>query len=35
MDRDNVKALFRRGKARHALGRTEEAMEDLEAANKR
>ncbi|KAG2500970.1 hypothetical protein HYH03_000792 [Edaphochlamys debaryana] len=34
MDPKNVKALFRRGKARLALGRTEEAKEDLEAARK-
>lgn len=35
MQPGNVKALFRRGKAKHALGRTEEAMEDLEAAIKK
>ena len=35
MQPDNVKALFRRGKAKHALGRTEEAMQDLEAAMKK
>jgi len=34
-DRDSVKALFRRGRARAALGQTEEAIADLEAAAKR
>ncbi|GIL72185.1 hypothetical protein Vretimale_335 [Volvox reticuliferus] len=34
IDPQNVKALFRRGRARHALGRTEEARQDLEAALK-
>lgn len=33
-DRDNAKALFRRGRARAALGQTEEAVADLEAASK-
>lgn len=31
-DPDNAKGLFRRGKARHALGHTDEALKDLEAA---
>ena len=35
MDENNVKAFFRRGKARHSLGQTEQAAEDLEAAIKR
>jgi hypothetical protein len=30
----NVKALFRRACARHKLGQTESALEDLEAAAK-
>jgi hypothetical protein len=33
-DSDNVKALFRRGRARVALGQTEEAVTDLERALK-
>jgi hypothetical protein len=33
-DGKNVKALYRRGKARLALGRTEEAQQDLDAAYK-
>ena len=31
-DRENVKALFRRGRAHNALGRTEDALRDLQAA---
>lgn len=34
IDPQNVKALFRRGKSRLSLGRTEEAQQDLEAAAK-
>ncbi|KAI8466791.1 MAG: 42 kDa peptidyl-prolyl isomerase-like protein [Monoraphidium minutum] len=33
-DRDNAKALFRRGRARAALGQTEDAVRDMEAAVK-
>lgn len=33
-DKDNAKALFRRGKAQLALGHTEEAAEDLRRAQK-
>jgi hypothetical protein len=33
-DGDNAKALFRRGRARAALGQTEEAIADLERATK-
>ncbi len=32
---DNTKALFRRGKARGALGQTGEALADMEAAFRR
>lgn len=32
VDKDNAKALFRRGRARHLLGQTQEALEDLQAA---
>lgn len=31
---ENPKALFRRGVARHALGQTEGALEDLQKATK-
>ncbi len=31
-DKDNVKALFRRGKAHNGMGHTEEALRDLLAA---
>lgn len=34
MEAKNVKALFRRGKAKHTLGQTEEALIDLEQAYK-
>jgi hypothetical protein len=33
-DGDNAKALFRRGRARAALGQTEEAIADLERASR-
>lgn len=33
LDPGNIKALFRRGMARHALGQTEAALEDLQAAS--
>ena len=31
-DKDNVKALFRRGKAHNGMGHTDEALRDLLAA---
>ena len=33
-DKDNVKALFRRGKAHSGMGHTEEALRDLQSAAK-
>ena len=33
-DKDNVKAIFRRGKAHSGMGHTEEALRDLQAAAK-
>lgn len=33
-DKDNVKALFRRGKAHSGMGHTDEALQDLQAAAK-
>lgn len=34
LEPSNVKALFRRGKARHTLGQTDGALPDLEQAYK-
>ena len=32
LEPSHVKALYRRGRARHLLGQTEDALKDLEAA---